>query len=130
MILVKKDNKVIGIEIKYIFKQHIKTFEEFFNFINNIKDILEKENFNEIKTDKDNVVLIEIPDDKILSLLIKEEKNTEQKDKKGTQDKNEKSEDIVYAIKDDFDFDFNLKQEIKVETEKSFEDFSTMFWNS
>ena len=97
MLLIKKNDIIVGIEFNYQIKKLFNDFDLFFNFLIDINKKINNKiiDFNCIKTNKKNIVIYEINNEEILNLSEKYNNNSN------------------FGEKSSFDFDFNINNSIK-----------------
>ena len=105
MLLIKKNGIIVGIEFNYQIKKLFDNFELFFNFLIDINKKINNKiiDFNCIKTNKLNISIYEINDDKIFNLIEKYNNNSN------------------FNKKSSFDFDFNIDNSIKTKNPEKIE---------
>ena len=144
MLIIVKNSLVIGLELKYNIKQKLDSLDSFFKLIKILNNKIKNNeiNYTKIDTNKNNIYLININDDVVLEIIQNEIKPNNTKEDNNNikiqtnQISNTKNENILEFNEIDFDFNLNennilnKKEKIQVGIEKSFEDFSSFFWNN
>ena len=142
MLIIVKNSLVIGLELKYNIKQKLDSLDKFFKLIKMLNNKIKNNeiNYTKIDTNKNNIYLINIDDDVIMEIIQNKIKlNNTKKDNNNikiqtNQISDTKKENILEFNEIDFDLNKNnipnKKEKIQVGIEKSFEDFSSFFWNN
>ena len=137
MIVIVKNSLIVGVELKYTVKQKLDSLDNFFKLIKILNEKINNNNNNldytRIDTNKSNIYLLNI-DDKDVLKIIQNELKQDGTEKIENNMNNENDDNKINFNETDFNLEENdnknKKEKIKVGIEKSFEDFSSFFWNN
>ena len=129
MLIIHKNNLIIGIELKYNIKQKFNSLDNFFDFIKKLNfNIIENNiEYTKIETNKKNISLFEIDDNEILNFIDAINNNIE--NDWNIENNNNDDDNNIIEFNIDDDYKEIKKENIKVEIKKS-EEFSNFFWNN